>query len=65
MTELEKVQRDIDGLNESIRLSMHALADPALPAEAKAGERASITANQGYLAELLARRDELRGQAAD
>lgn len=65
MTELEKVEREIATLEESVRRSMHALNDPELSAEGANRERASIALYQRHLGDLLTKRDDLQELARD
>jgi hypothetical protein len=65
MTELEKVEREIAILQESVRSSTHALSDPDLSAEGSNRERASIELYQRHLDDLLTKRDDLQAMSED
>ena len=65
MAELEKVEREITILQESVRVSTHALGDPTLSDEGQNRERASIELYRRHLDELLSKRDDLRAMKRD
>jgi len=65
MTELEKVEREIAILQESVRSSMHALSEPNLSAEGSSRERASIELYQRHLDDLFTKRDDLQALSQD
>jgi hypothetical protein len=65
MTELERVEREIATLQESVRTSTQALGDPNLSAEGANRERASIELYRRHLDELLMKRDGLQFLAED
>ncbi|WP_419828330.1 hypothetical protein [Methylobacterium sp.] len=65
MTELEKVEREIATLEESVRSSKRALEDPDLSAEGARQKRASIELYQRHLGDLLMKRDDLQSLTAD
>lgn len=60
MTELERVEREIATLQESVRPSLRALEDPDLSAEGARRERASIELYRRHLSDLLTKRDDLQ-----
>ena len=60
MTELERVEREIATLQESVRSSLRALEDPDLSADGARRERASIELYRRHLGDLLMKRDDLR-----
>jgi hypothetical protein len=65
MTELERVEREIATLQESVWSSTHALRDPNLSAEGANRERASIELYMRHLDELLTKLDDLQSLADD
>jgi hypothetical protein len=65
MTELERIEREIAILQESVRSSTHALRDPNLSAERANRERASIELYLRHLDELLTKHDDLRALSKD
>ena len=65
MTELEKVEREIAILQESVRSSTHALSDPTLSAEGANRERASIELYRRHLDDLLTKRGDLQALSED
>ncbi len=60
MTELEKVEREIAILRDSVRISTQALSDPNLSTEGANRERASIEIYRRHLDDLLTKRDDLQ-----
>ncbi|MHC2109076.1 hypothetical protein [Methylobacterium sp. CM6246] len=65
MTELEKVEREIATLEESVRSSTRALEDPDLSAEGARRERASIELYQRHLDDLVMKHDDLQALMGD
>lgn len=65
MTELERVEREIATLQESVRTSTQALSDPNLSIESANRERASIELYQRHLDDLLTKRDDLQALSED
>ncbi|KAA0122828.1 hypothetical protein CIW48_15400 [Methylobacterium sp. P1-11] len=65
MTELERVEREIATLQESVRTSTRALSDPNLSVEGANRERASIELYQRHLGYLLTKRDDLQALSED
>jgi hypothetical protein len=65
MTQLESVERDVEVLQESLRLAQLALSEPSLSAEMRDRVRATIDLYERHLHELLAVRDDLRSLAED
>ncbi|WP_139215679.1 hypothetical protein [Methylobacterium sp. UNC300MFChir4.1] len=62
MTELEKVDREIAVLQESVRISIQALGNPNLSTEGANRERASIEIYRRHLDDLLTKRDDLQAR---
>lgn len=60
MTELERVEREIATLEESVRSSLRTLKDPHLSAEGAMRERASIELYRRHLGDLLIKRYDLQ-----
>ncbi|MCJ2118783.1 hypothetical protein MKK65_19805 [Methylobacterium sp. J-001] len=65
MTELERVQREIATLEESVRSSLRALEDPDLSADGARRERASIELYRRHLGDLLIEHDDLQSLAEE
>ena len=65
MTELERVEREIATLEESVRSSLRALEDPDLSADGARRERASIELYRRHLGDLLIEHDDLQSLAEE
>lgn len=65
MVDLERTERDIATLQESIRIARLALTEPSLPAEDRRRWQTSIELYERHLCELIAKRDDLRALAED
>jgi hypothetical protein len=65
LTELERVEREIATLEESVRSSLRALEDPDLSADGARRERASIELYRRHLGDLLIKHDDLQSLAEE